>query len=130
MGFSFYIMKYYDKLKDPLWKIKRAEILKRDNNECRKCQITTGLQVHHTLYIKGKEPWEYHNNLLMTLCENCHKDYENELDKIKFALAYVQQVSNLEAIRVLIQRHVPNDFFNEYANTKFAFGGTLYEDWE
>lgn len=32
-----------------------------------------GLNVHHTYYIKGKAPWEYEDDALITLCEDCHK---------------------------------------------------------
>lgn len=32
-----------------------------------------GLNVHHTYYIKGKAPWEYEDDALITLCEDCHQ---------------------------------------------------------
>ncbi len=32
-----------------------------------------GLNIHHTYYIKGHKPWEYEDDALVTLCENCHK---------------------------------------------------------
>lgn len=32
-----------------------------------------GLNVHHRYYIKGKAPWEYEDDALITLCEDCHK---------------------------------------------------------
>ena len=32
-----------------------------------------GLNVHHKYYIKGKAPWEYEDDALITLCEYCHK---------------------------------------------------------
>lgn len=32
-----------------------------------------GLNIHHTYYVKGHKPWEYDNEALVTLCENCHK---------------------------------------------------------
>lgn len=32
-----------------------------------------GLNVHHTYYTKGCKPWEYENDSLVTLCEDCHK---------------------------------------------------------
>ena len=32
-----------------------------------------GLNIHHTYYIKGNKPWEYDNDALVTLCEDCHK---------------------------------------------------------
>jgi len=32
-----------------------------------------GLNVHHKYYIEGKKPWEYDNDALITLCQDCHK---------------------------------------------------------
>lgn len=32
-----------------------------------------GLNVHHKYYIKGKLPWDYEDDALITLCESCHK---------------------------------------------------------
>lgn len=35
------------------------------------------LNVHHKCYINGKEPWEYEDDALITLCPECHKkEYE------------------------------------------------------
>jgi len=70
---------YHEKLFDPKWKSKRKEILKRDNYKCIICGSSTGLNVHHKQYHfstrlkKYREPWEYSNKYLITLCESCHK---------------------------------------------------------
>jgi 5-methylcytosine-specific restriction endonuclease McrA len=32
-----------------------------------------GLHVHHKFYIRGKNPWEYENSALSTLCWHCHE---------------------------------------------------------
>lgn len=32
-----------------------------------------GLNIHHQYYVKGKFPWEYDDDALVTLCEDCHK---------------------------------------------------------
>ena len=32
-----------------------------------------GLNIHHKYYISGKKPWEYEDDALVTLCEDCHK---------------------------------------------------------
>lgn len=32
------------------------------------------LNVHHNKYILGREPWDYDNCDLMTLCSHCHKN--------------------------------------------------------
>lgn len=64
---------------DPRWKIRREEILSRDNASCVICRGQHKLQVHHRQYHfivrtrQFKLPWEYDNFLLITLCESCHK---------------------------------------------------------
>lgn len=66
---------YSDKLKDPRWQKKRLEIFERDGFSCQHCSDTEStLHVHHMYYEKGKEPWEYDNNALLTLCESCHEN--------------------------------------------------------
>ncbi len=66
-------------LLDPRWKMKRKVILERDNNKCVICKSTKSLNVHHRQYhyskiLKNfKNPWEYDDCLLITLCDICHK---------------------------------------------------------
>lgn len=36
-------------------------------------EILKGLNVHHKYYVEGKKPWEYSNDVLITLCTNCHE---------------------------------------------------------
>ena len=68
-------MKYSDKLRDPRWQKKRLEIFDRDEWMCQLCQDSEQtLHVHHLFYQKGKEPWEYENEHLLTLCESCHEE--------------------------------------------------------
>lgn len=65
---------YMEKLKDPRWQKKRLEILNRDNWTCQRCHDTeTTLHIHHKRYLPGKEPWDIPNDLLITLCEDCHE---------------------------------------------------------
>lgn len=71
-------MTYSDKLKHPMWQKKRLSIFNRDNFTCQKCgSKDKTLAVHHLVYNKAKEPWEYTNDLLLTLCCDCH-EYEHE----------------------------------------------------
>lgn len=64
---------------DPRWKAKRKEILERDQNKCVNCKEEKKLQIHHRQYhfskiLNGfKNPWDYNNYLLITLCEDCHQ---------------------------------------------------------
>ena len=48
-------------------------ILLRIRFQSNKNPIFRGLNVHHKYYVKGKTPWEYKDDALITLCENCHK---------------------------------------------------------
>jgi len=74
-------MTYQEKLKDPRWQKKRLEILERDGWMCRQCyDKTKTLHVHHRWYNAELEPWEYEDRVLITLCEDCHKE---EPDKSK-----------------------------------------------
>ncbi len=34
--------------------------------------LIRGLNIHHKYYVQGREPWEYPNEALITLCEDCH----------------------------------------------------------
>lgn len=60
------------------WFAKREEILKRDGYRCVKCGVAesedTVLQVHHKHYVYGRDPWEYENSSLVTLCADCHSE--------------------------------------------------------
>ena len=68
-------MKYGEQYKDPRWQKKRLEILERDRWSCAKCGMAENtLHVHHRYYIKGADPWDYPNEVLITLCEDCHKN--------------------------------------------------------
>jgi hypothetical protein len=64
---------YINKLKDPRWQKRRLEIMQRDNFCCQQCFLgTKTLHVHHKYYDHGKEPWDYPDKVLVTLCEDCH----------------------------------------------------------
>lgn len=71
-------MKYSEKLRDPRWQRRRLDILQRDDFTCQICfDTTTTLHVHHRRYLAGREPWEYGDHDLTTLCKPCH-DLETE----------------------------------------------------
>lgn len=70
---------YSQKLKDPRWQKKRLEILERDEWTCQRCFDTEStLAVHHRKYLPNTNPWEYPDDLLITLCENCHEFERSE----------------------------------------------------
>jgi 5-methylcytosine-specific restriction endonuclease McrA len=68
------MMTYAEKLKDPRWQKKRLEILDRDLWKCSACgDIWNTLNVHHKVYQPNIDPWAYKPELLVTLCDDCHK---------------------------------------------------------
>jgi hypothetical protein len=81
-------MTYKEKLRDPRWQRKRLEILSRDDFKCRLCGLgVETLHVHHKYYDKGKEPWDYDERALITLCESCH-GFETEDSKTAMTNLY------------------------------------------
>lgn len=80
--------KYSEKLRDPRWQKKRLEILQRDEWKCQACgDKEAPLHIHHIFYDIGKDPWDYKNRHLITLCEDCHESertefYENSKELI------------------------------------------------
>lgn len=70
---------YAQKLKDPRWQKKRLEILERDNWSCQICHDSDStLVVHHRKYLPNIDPWDYPNDLLVTLCEGHHEAERTE----------------------------------------------------
>lgn len=81
-------MTYQEQLKDPRWQKKRLEILDRDNFACQKCGDTKStLHVHHYYYDKYMNLWEYEDEFLVTLCEECHTEQES------IQIAVIKQIS-------------------------------------
>jgi len=82
-------MKYSEKFKDPRWQKKRLEILERDDWCCRRCYDTEStLHIHHRWYEKNKDPWDYPNECLVTLCEDCHEEETTEMPKVCESLVF------------------------------------------
>ncbi len=75
--------KYKNKLMDPRWDTRRNQILKRDGYQCVVCKSSENLEVHHRQYhyiIDAgcyRNPWDYPDYLLITLCKTCHADGHN-----------------------------------------------------
>lgn len=58
------------------WKEFRQNILENDDYTCVRCGKSNSdgviLQVHHTIYYKGRKPWQYPTEECETLCKGCH----------------------------------------------------------
>jgi hypothetical protein len=65
--------------RDPRWQKKRLEVLERTEWCCQACgDGEKELHVHHAYYTGSKKPWEYPDESLSALCNDCHK-YAEEL---------------------------------------------------
>lgn len=99
---------YSEKLKDPRWQRKRLEVLNDCDFTCSQCgDKETTLHVHHFVYRKELEPWEYSLADLTAYCENCHKftHSKNIPDEIKQAINDISYnpVMHGQAIRTFIK---------------------------
>ncbi len=82
-------MAYQDDLKTVYWQQKRLLIFQRDKWRCTVVNCPTPeyqLQVHHFDYIPGIKAWDYPDDMLVTLCANCH-DKEMGRDQLERNLA-------------------------------------------
>lgn len=90
--------KYLEKFKDPRWQKKRLEVLENADFECCNCgENKETLHVHHLIYFKDRDPWDYPLEFLACLCEGCHKQAHNERELInnRLALVGVAQMSRV-----------------------------------
>lgn len=102
-------MGYAELLKDPRWQKRRLEIMERDNWTCQKCEGTEStLTVHHKSYKKKEgefvHPWEYVGEDLITLCDECHLDEENNLKRMQSSVFFAirELTDNAKAIAALM----------------------------
>lgn len=96
-------LSYLDKLKSPKWQKKRLEILQRDEFTCINCDSTDkNLQVHHTIYINDRNPWEYEDFQLITLCEDCHEKFTSINKLIKVQISKNNQLVQLQSINDIL----------------------------
>lgn len=61
--------------------------MQRDNFTCRHCGCSTNtLNVHHLIYLPDHSPWEYEDEMMITLCEPCHAEEEKLKSEDKLLL--------------------------------------------
>jgi hypothetical protein len=79
---------YSERLRDPRWQKKRLEIMQRDGFACTLCQDERAtLNVHHCYYEQDRDPWDYPDTSLLTLCQPCHEKETHFLKVMKRGLA-------------------------------------------
>lgn len=65
---------YSELLRLPAWQKKRYATLESRGWKCQGCGAKEkALQVHHLNYIDGHKPWDYPDDWLEVLCDECHE---------------------------------------------------------
>lgn len=86
----------------PLWQKKRLEIMQRDGFKCLFCgDSESQLNVHHCFYLSGRNPWDYSNESLFTLCRPCHSLISDEDSDYTHPSKIASSCWNLEALAYL-----------------------------
>lgn len=94
---------FWAKYKDPRWQKRRLEVMEFRGWRCQECgSDTKTLNVHHKLYRKGADPWEYSNEELACLCESCHGELHGQMDALKAVLSTLDpfEVPHIHALIV------------------------------
>jgi len=75
---------YSGLLKDPRWQKLRLKIMERADFACEICKDKEKtLHIHHRYYKSNFKPWDYPDESLLCLCENCHYDVQYLKKQIK-----------------------------------------------
>ena len=70
---------------DTRWMELRAKIFARDDYKCRYCgRANVPIIGHHLAYVKGKCVWEYPEEMIVTLCIDCHEKHHAKYGVRKF----------------------------------------------
>lgn len=87
--------KYTEQFKDPRWQKKRLEIMERDNFTCQMCgsKVKT-LNVHHILYVPNRSPWDYLDEMLVTICEEDHESIKSSENR-DFMFLYQRSIAGI-----------------------------------
>jgi hypothetical protein len=104
------VTSYSDLLRDPRWQRKRLEVMQRAGFACELCGDTrTTLNVHHTQYVRGRDPWDYPAAELRCLCEPCHgREHGVEAapthrETIKARAGVQARQAEYDLVRILVQ---------------------------
>ena len=89
----------------------------RDGFKCAYCHDKTKtLNVHHAHYIKGREPWEYEPEFLITVCEDCHTRIEKAKDSIMALSAQKPAAFAVLAGLAQSKEHILLDALTDFGN--------------
>lgn len=90
---------FWEKYKDPRWQRKRLERMEYAKFTCEHCEATNKtLNVHHKLYRKGADPWDYNDLELMCMCEDCHEEWHKAKANFGVSLQFMDLDDYREAV--------------------------------
>lgn len=79
---------FWKKYRDPRWQRLRLEKMQHAGFQCEHCESAEQtLNVHHKIYRRGADPWDYELHELECLCEGCHEEHHTLRDALKEAIA-------------------------------------------
>lgn len=90
---------FWEKYKDPRWQRKRLVVMENANFCCEGCgSDSKTLNVHHKLYRRGHDPWDYSDSELMCLCEACHQSWHWVKENFNVSLQYMDFAAYREVV--------------------------------
>ena len=76
------------KYRDPRWQRLRLKVMEEAGFQCQECcDKTETLNVHHKLYRKDANPWDYELEELICLCNSCHEYIHEQKNRLNTAIA-------------------------------------------
>jgi len=122
------MLSYKEQYQHPHWQRKRLEIFRRDDWTCRCCgQTLKALHIHHLYYQSDLHLWQYDNDALVTVCNDCHKKLHRELAKLAGQIAFKilsGQVDATDFIKSIQKKPKPKKQF-EQASIQDAINGVI-----
>ena len=79
---------FLEKYRDPRWQRLRLKVMEEAGFQCQECyDETETLNVHHKLYRKDADPWDYELEELVCLCHSCHQYIHQQKKRLNAALS-------------------------------------------
>jgi hypothetical protein len=125
---------FFKPYSNPRWQKKAAEIRERASYRCEMCGSDgSKLNVHHGYYEKNMDPWEYPNDTLFCLCDDCHAIAD------KMRIGMVREIGKVhpkhdglikieDAVRQINGRFFQADFTFEVLEAAFEIYGNTNKE--
>lgn len=98
---------FWEKYKHPKWQEMRLRVMERAGFICEDCGSSEStLNVHHSYYTKGADPWDYPESSLNCLCETCHSERHENLSEVRLLLGPMPSECIIHALGAIKSRLV------------------------